>query len=129
MPRQVLYGAVEQVDGLQGRGHLRRHPASRLHVRVVPDGHVMFQYRSSVREPGGPIRLSTRIAAVVPSSSSRRSGAGAATVHDRLSLRRHRGGGDEQAYHRIDGVVQSPVCLPQPACAAITTRLAAFFCL
>ena len=55
-------------------------------------------------EPGGPIRLSTWIAAVVPASSPRRGGAGALYCR---ALRRRRGGSDEQSNnHRIDGVVQ-----------------------
>jgi hypothetical protein len=72
-------------------------------------------------EPGRAVGLARGVPTIIPSSSSRRGGAGAATVHDRLSLRRHRGGGDEQAYHRIDGVVQPPVVCRSPARAAITT--------
>ena len=103
MPRQVLDGAVEQVHGLQGCRYLRRHPAAALHVRVVPDRDVVFQHSSSVREPGRAVGLAGRVFTIIPSSSSRRGGAGALYCR---ALCRHRGGGAEQAYHRIDGVVQ-----------------------
>ena len=65
-------------------------------------------------EPGGPIRLSTWIAAVVPASSPRRGGAGAASVHasNRRSLRRRRGGEKPVQNHCIDGVPQRAMPTP-----------------
>ena len=73
-------------------------------------------------EPGGPIRLSTRIAAVVPSSSSRRGGAGALYCR---ALRRRRGEEPVQN-HRIDGVVQPPVYLPRRSPRTQRLRLQPF---
>ena len=60
----------------------------------------MLQNGSSMSEPGGAVGLSTRIAAVVPSSSSRRGGAGSLYCR---ALRRRRGEEPVQN-HRIDGV-------------------------
>ena len=65
-------------------------------------------------EPSGPISLAGRVPTIVPASSPRRGGAGAATVHasNRRSLRRRRGGEKPVQNHCIDGVPQRAMPTP-----------------
>ena len=62
----------------------------------------MLHHSSSVSEPGRAVGLARRVSTVVPSSSSRRGGAGALYCR---ALRRRRGEEPVQN-HRIDGVPQ-----------------------